>query len=51
MTTTKLQQELAALDEPLLALHKKLMGHLSQAELKELNRLLEKVREPMPALD
>lgn len=37
---------LADLDQPLLALHEKLMGHLSQAELKELNRLLEKVRQP-----
>ena len=35
------------LDEPLLALHRKLMGHLSQGELKELIRLLEKVREPL----
>src|SRR5713101_9448354 len=39
---------LAELDEPLLALHRKLLGHLSQAELKELIRLLEKVREPLP---
>ena len=38
---------LADLDEPLLALHRKLMGHLSQGELKELMRLLEKVREPL----
>ena len=38
---------LAALDEPLLALHRALLGHLSQAELKELIRLLEKVRESM----
>lgn len=38
---------LAALDEPLLALHRKLLGHLSGAELKELIRLLEKVREPL----
>ena len=37
---------LAALDEPLMALHRKLTGHLSQAELKELSRLLEKLREP-----
>lgn len=37
---------LAALDEPLNALHRKLLGHLTQAELKELSRLLEKVREP-----
>src|SRR6185369_11908390 len=36
---------LAALDEPLVALHHKLIGHLSQGELKELIRLLEKLRE------
>src|ERR1700738_1335563 len=34
---------LAALDEPLLALRHRLLGHLTQAELKELIRLLEKV--------
>jgi DNA-binding MarR family transcriptional regulator len=44
-------EALAALDEPLGALHKKLLGHLSQAELKELIRLLEKVREPLAGLD
>jgi DNA-binding MarR family transcriptional regulator len=37
---------LAVLDEPLLALHHKLMGHLSQGELKDLIRLLEKLRGP-----
>jgi DNA-binding MarR family transcriptional regulator len=37
---------LAALDEPLVALHRKLLGHLSQAELKEAIRLLEKMRRP-----
>src|ERR1700722_18948408 len=42
---------LADLDEPLLALHRKLMGHLSQGELKELIRLLEKVREPLAGTD
>src|SRR5271166_2180589 len=42
---------LAALDEPLVALHQKLLGHLSQGELKELIRLLEKVREPMAGAD
>jgi DNA-binding MarR family transcriptional regulator len=42
---------LAALDEPLIALHRKLLGHLSQAELKELIRLLEKVREPLAGAD
>ena len=41
---------LAALDEPLVALHRNLLGHLSQAELKELIRLLEKVREPLTGL-
>jgi DNA-binding MarR family transcriptional regulator len=38
---------LAELNEPLVALHGKLLGHLSQAELNELIRLLEKVREPL----
>ena len=42
---------LADLDEPLLALHHKLVGHLSQGELKELIRLLEKVREPLVGTD
>src|SRR5271170_2535774 len=35
---------LAALDKPLDDQHHKLLGHLSQAELKDLIRLLEKVR-------
>lgn len=38
---------LAELDKPVLSHHEKLMGHLSLAELKELSRLLEKVREPL----
>ena len=42
---------LAALNEPLVALHRKLLCHLSQAELKELIRLLEKVREPLVGTD
>ena len=42
---------LAALDEPLVALHHALVGHLSQSELKELIRLLEKVREPLAGTD
>src|SRR2546427_9968776 len=37
-------KSLAALDGPLAALHRKLLGHLSQADLKDLIRLLEKVR-------
>jgi DNA-binding MarR family transcriptional regulator len=40
---------LAALDEPLVALHHKLLGQLSQGDLKELIRLLEKVRGPLAA--
>ncbi len=35
------------LDRPVLALHKSLLGHLAPAELKELNRLLEKIRQPL----
>src|SRR5713226_5722428 len=38
---------LADLDEPLLTLHRKVLARLSQAELRELIRLLEKVREPL----
>jgi DNA-binding MarR family transcriptional regulator len=37
---------LAALDEPIMGLHRKLLGHLSGAELKELIRLLETARQP-----
>ena len=42
---------LAGLDEPLLALHRRLLGHLSQGELRELIRVLEKVREPLAQAD
>jgi DNA-binding MarR family transcriptional regulator len=41
---------LAGLDEPLIALHRKLLGQLSQTEMKELIQLLEKVREPLAEL-
>jgi DNA-binding MarR family transcriptional regulator len=37
----------AELDGPLAGLHHQLLGHLSGAELKELIRLLEKVRGPL----
>jgi DNA-binding MarR family transcriptional regulator len=40
---------LAALDQPLLELHRKLLGHLSREDLKELIRLLEKARHPWTA--
>ena len=42
--TTKAQDLLAELDEPLLALHKEIAGHLAPVELRELTRLLEKLR-------
>lgn len=38
------RQVLAELDAPVEALHRRLIGHLSKSELKELNRLLEKAR-------
>src|ERR1700752_4242544 len=42
---------LADLEGPLLALHRKLVGHLSQGDLKDLVRLLEKLRQPWAASD
>ena len=42
---------LAKLDQPVGALHKRLVGHLSQAELKDLIRLLEKARLQVPEPD
>src|SRR5262245_59425850 len=44
--TDRAKETLAALDEPLLALHRQLLGHLSRAELKQLAALLEKARAP-----
>ncbi len=38
---------LAKLDEPVVSLHRKLMGHMTASGLKELSRLLEKAREGM----
>src|SRR5207248_5732343 len=43
--TPKALDLLTRLDEPVEALHKRLVGHLSQAELKELIRLLGKARQ------
>jgi DNA-binding MarR family transcriptional regulator len=37
---------LSRLDRPILELHKRQLGHLSRAELTELNRLLVKARRP-----
>jgi DNA-binding MarR family transcriptional regulator len=44
-------EALAALDEPMAALHHRLLGHLSRAEVGELIRLLEKVRGPLATDD
>jgi DNA-binding MarR family transcriptional regulator len=45
--TNRALATLAELDEPLDALHHRLLGPLSTAELNDLVRLLEKVREPL----
>ena len=42
--TPKALDLLARLDQPVDDLHKKLIGHLTRAELRELSRLLEKAR-------
>ncbi len=39
---------LAQLDGPVMALHRRILGHLSGDELAELNRLLEKARHACP---
>lgn len=46
--TGKGDKTLAALDGPVLELHKQLLGHLSESELRQLIRLLGKVREGNP---
>jgi DNA-binding MarR family transcriptional regulator len=45
--TPKALKLLSELDEPVMALHETLVGHLSRAELEELIRLLEKTRLPL----
>lgn len=45
--TAKAVELLARMDEPVLSLHRSLMGHLSPGELNELSRLLEKARESL----
>lgn len=44
--TPKGLEVLARLDEPVTAMHRKLLGHLTAAELAELNRLLTRARHP-----
>ncbi len=46
--TTKALNLLKKLDQPVMDLHKRLMGHLTRTELKELSRLLEKSRTNLP---
>jgi len=43
--TDKAQELLSRMDDQVLDLHKRLIGHLTAVELKELSRLLEKARE------
>jgi DNA-binding MarR family transcriptional regulator len=49
--TPKALDLLAKLDQPVGALHERLVGHLSQGELKDLIRLLEKARPQDPETD
>lgn len=46
--TSKGLASLAGLDEPLTALNRKLLRHMTRKELAELIRLLEKARTPLP---
>jgi hypothetical protein len=39
------KQLLSRMDDPVINLHERLIGHLTAAELKQLTRLLEKARE------
>jgi DNA-binding MarR family transcriptional regulator len=43
--TEKAKEQLSRMDGRVMDLHKQLLGHLTGAELKELNRLLEKARD------
>jgi MarR family transcriptional regulator, 2-MHQ and catechol-resistance regulon repressor len=49
--TARALETLARVDEPILAHEKKLLGHLSPAEQRELIRLLEKIREHLEQVD
>lgn len=49
--TDKARKLLDQMDEPVMSLHRGLMGHLTQAELKELSRLLEKARERVDSVE
>ena len=45
--TDKALKLLGAMDQPVMDLHHRLIGHLNRTELKELIRLLEKARAPL----
>lgn len=49
--TDKARKLLAQIDEPVMNLHRELVGHLTQAELRELSRLLEKARERVDCVE
>jgi DNA-binding MarR family transcriptional regulator len=49
--TDKARKLLAQIDEPVMNLHRELVGHLNQAELRELSRLLEKARERVDCVE
>jgi DNA-binding MarR family transcriptional regulator len=46
--TSEAIKRLGKLDKPVIELHKKLVGHLSESELRQLSRLLEKARQSLP---
>ncbi len=45
--TAKAIKLLGEIDEPLRAMHKQLLSHMTRKEMKQLSRLLEKVRQPV----
>jgi DNA-binding MarR family transcriptional regulator len=49
--TDKARKLLTLMDEPVMNLHRGLVGHLTQAELKELSRLLEKARQRVDCVE
>lgn len=49
--TEKARELLAEMEEPVMQLHRQLIGHLSSSELKQLSQLLEKARESLESVD
>lgn len=49
--TTKAAELLRNMDEPVQELHRSLLGHMSETELKQLSRLLEKARSQIDPAD